>query len=278
MANLVELMATPNRVEARLVATVLEEAGLHPTILSEGLASVLGAGEIAIPCRVMVPQSELEEAGSMVAEMQRAASRETEGGAPDHCPDCGATWEPGFDVCWQCGPGHDGPGAVSFEKGSEDQGIEGIQRTLERRRGVAWVGVPVVGLALVVVSLFFPLSTAITTLAVGALAVVVAWWMLFAPVQLQVDLHALHVDGERLLWDDLESVEILADRIRWRMLDHSEDEVRAVIDDDDRAILSQAISRLMARPKAPRSRADEQAAQRLSKASKGKARPTQPEG
>lgn len=94
--------------------------------------------------------------------------------------------------------------------------------SLECRRGngltsvTIWVSVMVAGFVLAVIQL---------TLAGGlaASAIVVLGWLgvrwLSRPLPVSLDAHALVLGRRRMLWDDLESVEVTADRIRWQHRD-----------------------------------------------------------
>jgi hypothetical protein len=103
MADLVEVYRDARSEFAKLVTLGLQQQGLRATLVGEGLSGIVGAGAVAVPARVLVPAPELESATAMVAvllaEMNQEPSSE---GLPEHCPNCGAEWEAGFSVCWQC--------------------------------------------------------------------------------------------------------------------------------------------------------------------------------
>ena len=104
MADLVEVLRTPDLAEAKLVVAALEERGLTPTLLAENLAATLGASSVIIPRRVMVPETEEAEARATIEVMRAMAEADPDTRSdPEICPHCAAPWEPGFDVCWQCG-------------------------------------------------------------------------------------------------------------------------------------------------------------------------------
>ena len=101
IADLVEVLRTPSLSEAKLAESTLRSLGLTPTLLDETTAATIGAGTLAIPRRVMVPEPQRDEALAAL-EVVRAMSEEERTDDPPACLACGAPWEPGFDVCWQC--------------------------------------------------------------------------------------------------------------------------------------------------------------------------------
>jgi hypothetical protein len=103
LADLSEVFSSANTVRAQLMAARLEQHGLHPTLVGENMAAVVGAGAFVVPCRILVPAREEGLARKTITELEAAdASPPTEGG-PTHCARCGSAWEPGFDACWNCG-------------------------------------------------------------------------------------------------------------------------------------------------------------------------------
>lgn len=99
--DLKEVYRSVRTFEAQLLATRLESEGLHPVLVGANLASMIGAGlNPIIPCRVMVPESELNEATAMMAVLD--AMDEPGQAGPEKCPACGEAWEPGFQECWSC--------------------------------------------------------------------------------------------------------------------------------------------------------------------------------
>ncbi len=99
--DLVEVFQHEHTVVSQLVQSVLKDHGLHPAIQGEHLASSVGIASFIVPCRVLVPKLEVEEARVVIAMMEATAVGE-EGSGPASCPACGADWEPGFRECWQC--------------------------------------------------------------------------------------------------------------------------------------------------------------------------------
>jgi len=80
----------------------LEHEGVHATVVGANLAAIVGAGNnLLLPCRVLVPTHQLDDARALVAVLEEVDlhPRPEE---PKLCPGCGVVWEPGFDVCWSC--------------------------------------------------------------------------------------------------------------------------------------------------------------------------------
>jgi hypothetical protein len=66
VSGLVELATFQNKVEADLARLLLESGGLTAILFDEGM-NYVGLGPI-MPIRLMVPQSEYEEAALLLAE------------------------------------------------------------------------------------------------------------------------------------------------------------------------------------------------------------------
>lgn len=115
------LLATQHAFEAHLVKTVLEAHGVGVRLHGEGLGANLGA-PMLVPVEVWVDEAEHDEALAILGRVTRRDEHGRltlieDGGAtyglseadpahaaaePAACPACGAEWEPGFHVCWQC--------------------------------------------------------------------------------------------------------------------------------------------------------------------------------
>ncbi len=101
MSKLVEVFRSPYTAEAQIKASVLQDRGVQATVISPDLAASAGAGAHIMPARVMVPENQVPQARETIAALE--AMVEADGSAgPERCPSCGARWEPGFAVCWQC--------------------------------------------------------------------------------------------------------------------------------------------------------------------------------
>ena len=100
MSNLMEVFRSDNTLEAQMIAQLLEQCGLSPTLRGENLASMIGMGGNAVPCRVLVS----EEQAVRAFEILQTLEEKSDGAiiSPDNCPICHAIWEPGFTVCWSC--------------------------------------------------------------------------------------------------------------------------------------------------------------------------------
>ena len=100
MSNLIEVFRSESTLEAQMKAQVLEQCGLNPALFDENLASVIGMGTHAVPCRVLVPETQSAKA----MEILQSLEVETENiiADPTNCPACNAEWEKGFTVCWSC--------------------------------------------------------------------------------------------------------------------------------------------------------------------------------
>ena len=99
--DLVEVFRHQHTAVAQLAKSVLADHGLHPVLQGENLASTVGIGSFTVPCRILVPAREVDEAALVLAIMDEEAKKKPEGG-PERCPACEAEWEPGFQECWQC--------------------------------------------------------------------------------------------------------------------------------------------------------------------------------
>lgn len=102
VAKLVEVFRSTLTADAQIKASLLNDQGIRATVVEPNLAASVGAGSLILPARVMVPEDQIELARvalEAIAEIAEAAPP-TEG--PTRCPSCGAAWEPGFSVCWQC--------------------------------------------------------------------------------------------------------------------------------------------------------------------------------
>ena len=99
---LVEIYRSDSTAQAQLTAEVLKQHGLQPTLTGEGLASLVGMGGFALPCRILIPQSQVDEAREVLSALKAEQDTPTPANEPTNCPACGADWEPGFEACWSC--------------------------------------------------------------------------------------------------------------------------------------------------------------------------------
>jgi hypothetical protein len=101
MSELIEVFRSENTLEAQMKAHLLEQCGIHPTLIGENLASMIGMGGHAAPCRLLVPEDQAQQALEVLRDFEAkknvAATVE-----PSNCPSCDAVWEPGFSLCWNC--------------------------------------------------------------------------------------------------------------------------------------------------------------------------------
>ncbi|MEN0061507.1 MAG: DUF2007 domain-containing protein [Myxococcota bacterium] len=102
MADLVEVFRSSYTAEAQIKASVLKDRGIQVVVTSPDLAASVGAGAHILPVRVLVPDHQAELARQTLAALEEVAAAQAPSTGPKTCPNCGATWEPGFAVCWQC--------------------------------------------------------------------------------------------------------------------------------------------------------------------------------
>lgn len=100
MASLVEVFRSPYTAEAQIKASVLKDRGIQAIVMSPDLAASAGAGIHIMPARVMVPEDQVEQARETIEALEELGEEAVD--TPEKCPSCGAKWEPGFSVCWQC--------------------------------------------------------------------------------------------------------------------------------------------------------------------------------
>ena len=100
-SDLVELWRT-DAIEGPILLGALRHHGLNPTLQGQGLASIVGASQAVVPVRLMIPEHQRDEAEVLLAILREASEDQAEADRPSQCEACGAAWEPGFDVCWQC--------------------------------------------------------------------------------------------------------------------------------------------------------------------------------
>jgi len=262
MADLVAVHATPDAVEARLLAAALRGHGLHPTVLDHGLSEIIGAGRHAIPCRVMVPSTEQADARAAIEEFREAQRTRPDSTHPARCPDCGAPWEPGFDECWSCNGEPDAEVPHEWRNDPALRLDEHVDRlsVVVRRPSVSLEivrAIVVPGIALV---LFLGNLGLVVTVAVG---LVVFLALSFRRLAVDVDLHALTVGGERLLWEDLREVTVNRYLVAWTREDGDEDERRIIATPDQVAALQRALGVHANQRRRPRDVQAEEAVQRL---------------
>ena len=97
---MIEVYSSDQTIYAQMIAQLLELHELHPAVQSAHLASMIGMSPLAIPCRVLVPDSEVEAATALITSYQEHPEVDVE--EPTHCPQCQEVWEPGFEICWSC--------------------------------------------------------------------------------------------------------------------------------------------------------------------------------
>lgn len=102
MADLVEVFRSAHTPTAQLVRSALISEGIDAHIVGEHLAGMIGAASRILPARVLVPDHQEAEARTALAVIEARADAPPDASEPTTCPACGADWEPGFDVCWQC--------------------------------------------------------------------------------------------------------------------------------------------------------------------------------
>lgn len=268
MADLVEVYSTPHTAEARLVAAALTTAGLAPTVLSDGLANTLGAGQLAIPCRVMVPDTEAEEARLALQLMEEAANAPASADTPEHCPDCGAPWEAGFEVCWKCDEGHGGasepPETVAAAEDAPRLrvGMDSVRGRLLRS--------PRAKELVLLAAAPFPLAAWGLGPALGAIGTVASAGLFLGAVigyrrttRIRVDAHALRIGDQRMLWEELRGVSVSTTRIGWEYADGTVDHVDVRLGEPDREVLQEAMQRQVERPREPRNHEGEAAVRTL---------------
>jgi len=101
MAKRTIVFQSSSTFEAQMMAEQMKRHGLHPVLDGEHLAATVGLGAFVAPCRVSLPNNEVDEARALMAVWEAELSKPSKAG-PSLCAACGAAWEPGFDVCWKC--------------------------------------------------------------------------------------------------------------------------------------------------------------------------------
>lgn len=99
--DLIELGSYHSTQEAQVFASALRGHGLHPSVVNDGLANIIGVGYHIVPTRILIPEVEYPDAIVLV-EIIKAKMEEPPAPGPKNCPACGESWEPGFSVCWSC--------------------------------------------------------------------------------------------------------------------------------------------------------------------------------
>lgn len=103
MPDLVEVYRDARIGRAQLIEAALHHHQLHCTVVSDGLAAMVGASSNAVPARVLVPSSEADRARLVIAALEVQVGTEPDpADYPATCPTCASPWEPGFAVCWSC--------------------------------------------------------------------------------------------------------------------------------------------------------------------------------
>ena len=260
MADLVEVLSTPSPIEARLTASALESLGLHPTLRDENLARTLGAGRLEFPIRILVPLAEKESAQHVIAAIQSDAERQD----PEICPDCGAPWEAGFDVCWKCGPGAEPEPDRAPVHGHLQVRVDGLTAFFQRVPEDVDIAMLAAAPALVVLSVMVGSSALVFwSLPVAAVMVWAAHRRFVRTRRIEITVHALQVGDERWLWEDIILVRLGRYRIRWQLVDGTMEEVRVITTAADRQALREAIRVQRDRQRAPRDSVAQREVQRL---------------
>lgn len=121
----VRIYRTRDRAAAHLVATVLTHFGFDARLAGDEAGSVIAA-PAAMSLDVRVPGEQAAEAVALLGRLTRTDERgrlslvdegeetqtlveaglhpapQGQRAEPAVCPQCGAPWEPGFEVCWSC--------------------------------------------------------------------------------------------------------------------------------------------------------------------------------
>ncbi|MCU7906178.1 MAG: DUF2007 domain-containing protein [Candidatus Thiodiazotropha sp. (ex Epidulcina cf. delphinae)] len=94
------LYQAADRVEAQMLKDYLDQQGIISVILGDLLSGAMGELPATIyPTLWVVEDSDLARAKSLT-ELFFSAPPMT--GEPWRCPVCGASVDPGFEVCWNC--------------------------------------------------------------------------------------------------------------------------------------------------------------------------------
>jgi len=101
MSELIEVFCSENTLEAQMKVHLLEQCGIHPTLVGENMASMIGMGGHAAPCRVLVPEGQVTQALDILRNFE-AVKEVKVSVEPSNCPSCNAEWEPRFSLCWNC--------------------------------------------------------------------------------------------------------------------------------------------------------------------------------
>jgi hypothetical protein len=100
MSKLFEVFSSQSTLESQMKAHLLEQCGLQPILVDENLASTIGMGNNAVPCRILISEEQAKQALEILNNYEK--NKDTSKIEPNHCPSCNADWEPGFSVCWNC--------------------------------------------------------------------------------------------------------------------------------------------------------------------------------
>lgn len=116
-ANRHRVHAAWSLFEAQLVREALYSEGIEATLKNDQLVGSIGllpVGEVMV--EVWVDKADAEKAEAVVnavlyskgdtpvvghrpQDLEYSSSTKA---TPEHCPNCGAPWEQGFDKCWKC--------------------------------------------------------------------------------------------------------------------------------------------------------------------------------
>lgn len=102
VADLVEVFRSTQTADAQIKASLLIDQGIQAIVVEPNLAATIGAGSFILPAKVMVPRDQEELARLALKAFDEVAEAPAPVDGPTKCPNCGAPWEPGFTVCWQC--------------------------------------------------------------------------------------------------------------------------------------------------------------------------------
>ena len=116
------VFTSQHATEAEIVSGLLRSNGLEPRVLGADTARLVGMGSHIAPVKVVVPPPQEEDAKRLLGTIIRyddygrlsfvdptsvhgelsVAAGDSKGAEPTTCARCEETWEPGFEVCWNC--------------------------------------------------------------------------------------------------------------------------------------------------------------------------------
>ncbi len=176
-SRFVEVYRADNLVEAHLLSSRLQEAGINSAVSGDALQSALGAlpvGWTTLP-RVYVPVEEEPRTRILIEQIQ--LQREIDGHDwPSEfwqCQECGETTRVSFEVCWNC----NAPIVVNADHGTGEQSeryvglsASGPETEFDERQTPRWQFNPRAALLVVLIMSFL---SAVCWLSLGPRGVVV---------------------------------------------------------------------------------------------------------